>query len=88
MLLRNLELEGKKNDLVNGSRGVVVGWKSKQEKLKELERKGQDIVILTRLNPRQFIKDSSAATLSSFPLLRSEISARSTVFLSCLTIQS
>ena len=88
MLLRNLELEGKKSNLVFGSRGVVVGWKSKQEKLKELERKGQDIVILTRLNPRQLTKDSSAAALSSFPLLRFEISARSTVFLSCSIIQS
>ncbi|KAG0601459.1 hypothetical protein M758_11G112900 [Ceratodon purpureus] len=37
MLLRNLELLGKKSDLVNGSRGVVVGWKSKEDKLKELE---------------------------------------------------
>jgi hypothetical protein len=37
MLLWNLELEGKESDLVNGSRGVVVGWKSKEEKLKELE---------------------------------------------------
>lgn len=37
MLLWNLELKGKESDLVNGSRGVVVGWKSKEEKLKELE---------------------------------------------------
>jgi hypothetical protein len=36
MLLWNLDLEGKESDLVNGSRGVVVGWKSKEEKLEEM----------------------------------------------------
>lgn len=36
MLLRNLDLTGRKSDLVNGSRGVVVGWKTKAEKLAEL----------------------------------------------------
>lgn len=39
MLLRNLELAGKESDLVNGSRGVVIGWKSKKEKLEALQRK-------------------------------------------------
>ncbi|KAG0601460.1 hypothetical protein M758_11G113000 [Ceratodon purpureus] len=39
MLLRNLELAGRESDLVNGSRGVVIGWKSKQEKLVALQRK-------------------------------------------------
>ena len=39
MLLRNLELRGRESDLVNGSRGVVIGWKSKQVKLEALQRK-------------------------------------------------
>jgi hypothetical protein len=38
MLLRNLELAGRESDLVNGSRGVVVGWKSRQEKVDALQR--------------------------------------------------
>ena len=88
MLLRNLELEGKKSNLVFGSRGVVVGWKSKQEKLKELEKKRSRYCDLDEIKPTSAYKDSSAAALSSFPLLRFEISARSTVFLSCLIIQS
>ena len=41
MLLRNLELRGKKSDLVNGSRGVVIGWKSKKEKLEVLKLKAE-----------------------------------------------
>lgn len=48
MLLRNLELEGKESDLVNGSRGVVVGWKSKEEEMKELS---QEIKPSKRYDP-------------------------------------
>lgn len=36
MLLWNLDLEGKESDLVNGSRGVVVGWKPKEKKMEEM----------------------------------------------------
>ena len=35
MLLRNLEIEGNEKDLVNGSRGILVGWKSKEKVLSE-----------------------------------------------------
>ncbi|KAG0609116.1 hypothetical protein M758_8G159100 [Ceratodon purpureus] len=35
MLLRNLDQKGNENDLVNGSRGILVGWKSKEKVLNE-----------------------------------------------------
>ncbi|KAG0557291.1 hypothetical protein KC19_11G117400 [Ceratodon purpureus] len=36
MLVRNMQLAGKESDLVNGSRGVVVGWTSREEKLEKI----------------------------------------------------
>ena len=34
--MRNMQLAGKESDLVNGSRGVVVGWTSREEKLEKI----------------------------------------------------
>lgn len=40
MLLWNLDLSAPKSEmLVNGSRGLIVGWKSKEKKMKELSTK-------------------------------------------------
>lgn len=60
MLLKNLDMEGGPNaskQLVNGSRGVVVGMVPIAECIKELEdervqKGGGDIARLTRMDPK------------------------------------
>lgn len=69
MLLWNLELKGKESDLVNGSRGVVVGWKSKQEKLKELEKKGSRYCDLDEIKPTSAYKRLKCSSIKFIPVV-------------------
>jgi hypothetical protein len=72
MLLQNLELEGKESDIVNGSRGVVVGWKSKRKKLKELEKKGPRYCDLDKIRPTSAYERLNCSSIKFIPVVASQ----------------
>jgi len=82
MLLKNLILEGKESDLVNGSRGILVGWKPKdqvlhecQERLKECakiqrERPETDEERRVRIRAERKVYNINGSTIEEVPIVR------------------
>lgn len=80
--MRNLILEGKKSDLVNGSRGILVGWKPKDQVLDEslehlktlarILREGNetDEGRRERFREEQTVYNLSESTLEEVPIVR------------------
>lgn len=82
MLLRNLIMEGNEGDLVNGSRGILVGFKSKgdtlfecQERLKECtkimrERTETDEERRIRIREERKVYNLNESTFKEIPIVR------------------
>lgn len=82
MLLRNLELEGNENDLVNGSRGILVGWKPREQVLDECFQLQQECVATLRkgyetneerkirIRVEQKIDNLTCSTIEHIPIVK------------------
>lgn len=75
--MRNLVLEGSESDLVNGSRGILVGWKAKDVVLAELEKllekyseSGTEKERWERSRTKQKISNLSRSSITDVPVVK------------------